>query len=386
MILDTMQTLPEAEVSLLEPARVECYVQATGWKQEPRLGRGKVVVYERPEVRSEQIRIPVSHQLADFNVVMAQTVTLIAHWEKRPALELLRELLLPPADLVTFIESGPALKGIDVSFEQGLRMLAGVRTTLLAVACSVKRSQRFHPRLSLADAERFLSHCRLVSTATPFAITVACPLDAVATSGDPSESPFTRRVTSLLMRSLHRLATAFAAGNPSLALATSEGEPVISANLCEGLLDLTPEGDASSLSVTARWARALPPPSDALPGSVCLRREDFPHLEFLVQSLRPSGEPQQALLGWVEALNGRPTIGGAVEGEVLLTVLDPEGETLRARAELNAVDYVAAADAHLRSLPVSLRGILRRGVRTHRIDAVADFSVYPRLAHHPASA
>ena len=79
-------------------------------------------------------------------------------------------------------------------------------------------------------------------------------------------------------------------------------------------------------------------------------------------------------------------LDGRVEGEVYLTLVDPEGETVRVRAELSPEDYAAAAEAQVRALPVSVRGILRRGGGTARLEAVTAFQVYPRLAQHPESA
>jgi hypothetical protein len=389
MILDEMRDLPEPEINLLDPGRVERYVQATGWKREDRFGKGKVAVYERPESRSEQIRIPLSRRLPDFNLVLGQTVTLIARWEKRPALELLHELLLPPADLLCFRESGPGVGSIDVPLDHGLRLLAGVRKTLLAAACSVLRPEPWHPRTNLPQAEQFLQRCRLAQTTTTgFAVTVACLLDPGAGAEALSDpAPFSRRVTVLLMRSLHRLAGAFEAGDPDRALVPTAGAPVVSANLCEGLLEMMPEGEGAALTVTATWARTLPPSEESLPAAVRLRREDFPRLESLARQLHPAHEPQrQTFLGVVETLNGRRNAGGQVEGEVVVTVLDPEGETLRARADLDAASYAAAVEAHLRGWPVSLQGVLHRGVRTHRLEDVSEVKVYPRLAQQQESA
>jgi hypothetical protein len=70
----------------------------------------------------------------------------------------------------------------------------------------------------------------------------------------------------------------------------------------------------------------------------------------------------------------------------VVTVLDPEGETLNAHADLDAASYAAAVEAHLGGWPVSLQGVLRRGGRTHRLEDVGEFKVYPRLAHQQQSA
>ena len=55
-------------------------------------------------------------------------------------------------------------------------------------------------------------------------------------------------------------------------------------HLCEGLLEMTPEGDGAILTISASWARTMPPPTaEPLPGVVRLRKESFPQIETLVE-------------------------------------------------------------------------------------------------------
>src|SRR5262249_45396619 len=79
--------LPGALVAQLDPGRVQEYARAAGWTHEPRLGKGTVGVYERADARLRQLRIPLTRDLADFDVLMTEAVAYLADWEKRPALE-----------------------------------------------------------------------------------------------------------------------------------------------------------------------------------------------------------------------------------------------------------------------------------------------------------
>jgi hypothetical protein len=384
MMLEDIDQLPPKAVHRLDSVRVQEYARATGWRQEPRLGRGQTAVYERPESRKQQFSVPLDRELQDYDLLMARTVTMIAAFEERPATEVLGELLFPPSDVLKFAESSPAAAAGDVPFEHGLSLLHGVRKTLLAAACSTLRPVTFHPRMSLADAEQFLRQCRLGQTEREsFVLTVACPLDAVSTApGLFDGAPFTRRVTELLMRSLHRLASALDLGNTDAVLHQAENEPVLSANLCEGLLEMTPEDGESTLRVSAAFSRTLPPPpDDRIPRLVRLRREVFPKIEYLAGRLRPVPLPhRQWLVGLVETLNGRPNLDHRPEGYVTLRIITPESEVLRARAELDADDYARADQAHMRNLPVSLEGVLRQVGRTFRIDDVSGFALIQ--SHH----
>ncbi len=382
MRVKDLDTLPPETVNRLDPVRVQEYARATGWRLESRLGRGRVAVYERLESRLEQVSIPLNRELTDFALVMATAVAGMAQYENRVALDLLVELLFPPADLLRFAESSPVARAGDVPFDRGLALMSGMRKTLLAAACGVARpGQTFYPRMSLTEAEQFLQECRLGQTERgSFVLSVACPLGAVPepANGIPlfDNTPFTRRVTVLLMRSLHQLVYHLDRGDVDSLSPVTANAPILSANLCEGLLDLKPEGDDAFVRISATWSSELPTREDDLPASVQLRREVFPLIETVARRLRPEARlTRQRLVGFVETLNGRPSKDNRPEGQVVLRVIPPEGEVVRARAELNAEDYAVADRAHMRNLPFSLEGVLRPVGRTFRIDEVAGFEI-----------
>lgn len=379
MTLDELDTLPPETVHRLDPARVQEYARATGWRQEPRLGGGRTAVYERPESRLEQFTVPLSREAPDFDLTIATAVAVLARHEKRPAAVLLTELLFPPADILKFAESGPAATSGDLPLEHGLILLGGMRKLLLAAACSTREPRPFHPRMSLAEAELFLQQCRLGQTEHgSFVITVACPLEAVPVEPNLFDSPsFTRRVTGLLMRSLDRLAHALELGNGDALLDQANLEPGLSANLCEALLDMAPEGEDSFLRITAAFSPTLPQPATGgLPTTVRLRRQWFPRIEYLAGRLRPATAAQrQLLVGLVETLNGRPNVANQPEGQVILRIITAESEGLRVRADLNAEDYARADRAHMRNHPVSLEGVLHQVGRTYRIDDIRNFAL-----------
>jgi hypothetical protein len=369
--------LPLDLLARLDPVQVKEYAKATGWVREPRISDGVIAVYAHPTSDLDQIIVPLARGSSAFARAMGDVVNILAEREKRPAGEVLNDLLLPPADVLRFNEAGPVAAAGDVPLDHGIDMLIGARKQVRAAACSERRPQRYHPRMSLAEAEQLLQECRLAQTERgSFTITVACPLYAVPNT-DPviDQTPFTRRVTGLLMRSLHRLSLALDADELDPLLTPTPDEPVISANLCEGLLDMTPEGEGSTLTISASWARTLPPPATVpLPRIVKLRRETFPLIEKLAGKLRPEHAPQrQTLFGFVDTLNGRPNADNEMEGQVILRLVDPESDTIRARTDLNVADYHTAWLAHGQNQPITLQGIVRRVGRTFRIDEVTGF-------------
>jgi hypothetical protein len=376
--------LPLDLLAHLDPVQVKQYAKATGWVREARLSDSRMAVYASPTSDLDQIIVPLNREARDFARAMGDVVSILAEREQRPAREVLNDLLLPPADVLRFSEAGPAATSGDVPLEHGLSLLAGARRTLLAAACSEERPQRFHPRMSLAGAEQFIQQCRLGQTERgSFTVTVACPLAAVPEV--PSlfaNLPFSRRVTALLMRSLQRLALALDADELDSLLAPVDGQPLLSANLCEGLLDMTPEGDGSTLTVTASWARTLPPPvAVPLPGRVRLRRETFGAIEALATRLRPTPPPRrQTLVGFVDTLDGRPNEDGLREGPIVLRIFNPEGDSIRARVELDAEHHHLAWEAYEQDQPVMVQGVLRRVGRLYRIDDPVGFRIIEEQA------
>jgi hypothetical protein len=286
--------------------------------------------------------------------------------------------------------------------EQGLELLQGARKALLSAACSVIQPQSFHPRLSRTEAEQLLQACRLGQTERgSFTAVIACPLDAVgppqtlrpkamplferqeganAGPGDGADAavaapePFTRKTTGLLMRSIARIISAVDADQVEALLQTGEDQPPLSANLCESLLMMQPNGDRSRLSVLASWARTLPPLAGQAPPSVVnLRRDYFPTIEKLAVALRPGREPKSAyFVGLVDALFGTPDEANRVSGDVQLLLFNQEGFQ-KARVNLDADDYQVAWEAHGQGGYVSLHGILNLGERIHRIESVSSF-------------
>ena len=290
MQADELAAIPEAALNRLDPVRMQEYAQSTGWVLEPRLGKGKLAVFQRPDSRLKQVRIPLTRELVDYPTLITQAIVGLAEWVEKPAPELLSILLLPPADILRFNESGTAVESGDVPLDHGISVIGGIRKTLLAAACSVIRpGQSFHRRMSLAEAEQFLSKCRLEQTERgSFIITIACPLDAIPLSASLfDETPFTRNVTDFFMRSLHRLMELLEAPDAVNILEAGQGEPVLSANLCEGLLDMTPEGDDAVLTIAASWAQSLPSRiAQPAHSSVRIKRDMFPKIEYLAGRLR----------------------------------------------------------------------------------------------------
>jgi hypothetical protein len=369
------EPLPIDLARLVPPRALSKYAEGLQWRRVERIN-GDIAVYHRPDSKAHQIIVPLDEKFDDYADRVVEAIQHLAEFEKRPANEVLNHLLLSPADLLFFREVSPDAEAGNLPLDHAVRLIDGTRKLLLSEAHSVLEPQPNHPRMSRSEAEDFIARCRLGQTDRgSFVLTVACPLDLKADLLGPKGEPFSRRVTSLLMRSLGELSQA--ADRMQIDdLADISRHPGISANLCESLLLLRPAGERSTLNITVSWSRAFLPDSGESKREVQLRQEVFDVAEILAPKLRSVPEPRiDRFFGYVDELRGQPLPDiGLLSGEVRFTLFDQE-EEIRAKADLDEMDYSVAGHAHLASRVVSFKGVLERLPRLNRIKDVTDFQI-----------
>jgi len=369
--------LPEDLTQLVTPRAIKNYATSLGWLPVPNVN-GAIAVYHHPKEILRQLVVPLDETYDDYGGSVAEAVRKLAEFEDRPALEVLNHLLLPPADVLRFKESGPDTETGTAPLDQVISLLEGTKKMLLSMAHSVLTPRRYHPRLSRTEADQFLESCRMGQTERgSFVVTIACPHDFLQGTSGQGES-YSRQITQGLLESLSAIDDA--TDNNTVDDLSDEAKfPLISANFLESLLMLRPEAERASLQVSASWSRALSPPSAGKAKSVLVLRQDcFEAVEYLAPKLRAIPEPRQtSLVGFVDQLRGQQGRDGRMAGEVVVLFIQESGESLRARLDLSADDYQAAGKAHLENNPVFFRGILVRGPRNNRVTDVTGFKIIP---------
>jgi hypothetical protein len=376
-----------AELARLITARaLRAYAQGLGWQPVDGIN-GNIAVFHRPDSKLHQLIVPVDEGMDDYGAMIAEAVAKLADYEKRPVQDVLDHLLLPPSDLLQFQDSGQHAGDGTIPLAEAVDLIAGAHKALLAQAHSVIQPRPFHPRLSRGEAERFVDACRLAQTRRgSFMVVLACPLDAIPTEQRlfEQQEPFTRRVTASLMETLTRLANA-ADQEAADELVRPGAIPLLSANLCEALLQMCPEVARPNLTVRAVWSRAaLPPPKSAPPSAVNLQREAFAVAAYLATRLRSAPQPvSDRFIGYVDVLRGQPGPDDHPAGEVMLTIFQSD-EIVKAWLDLNTTDYAAADRAHMANIPVAFSGVLHRSPRIGRVSQVNNFRLLDTQAAAPA--
>ncbi|HEY8376763.1 MAG TPA: hypothetical protein VIK91_09755 [Nannocystis sp.] len=352
---------------------LRAYLEARGWNSFPSRV-SYAAIYRSPGASDFEVQIPLDTDLADYADAIVLAARRIAAFEDRPIEQVLRDLLQPRCDTVRYAVTGPSTRTGTISLVAGHSLVSGALKSLLASACSVQRPRRFHPRMTLADAESFVRACRLGQTEIgSYVLTVEAPLD-IHTQLDTTELPFGRRATTYLFESTAYLARAIRHGETARLLDETPGAPLVSANLCESLVEMMPPDESADLRLTGSWSPLIPAPA-SVPSAVHFDRTMFEAVERLAQQLRPScgSEPAQ-FVGKVVELSGAPNPVGELEGDVVLQV-QADDQLLKVRVPLGPGDYRKAGAAHLAQHYVSVRGQLHRGPRTHVLKDPTDFQV-----------
>jgi len=188
------------------------------------------------------------------------------------------------------------------------------------------------------------------------------------------------------LKSAHRIVEAIERDEVESVYQDLPGQPVISSNICDAILQMQDTKENASLSISAQWASTMPGPREAsLPTEVTFNPDYFSIVEDIHLRLRPSIEDRESIFpASVETLDGDLGDDGRRSGDVMLYVFNDE-ELLRARVTLNADEYAIADKAHMEAAFVLFKGVLHRGRRVHRITHIENFQLLKTDKADPSS-
>lgn len=196
------------------------------------------------------------------------------------------------------------------------------------------------------------------------------------------EAPFVRKVFSAMHESMERLVRAIKADTlQKLVDETKKDDaPLISANFCEALAAMQDERTYNSVDAIFSWLHLKPRNDERLTRPIAFQSDYFPRIEELRRELRAVEEKEaEVYIGTVERLEGEMGSDGQRSGNVVLSLLLPEEETVRARVILKALDYATADRAHMTNGSyVRVKGRLLPGRQPRQLAEFSDFEMLTR--------
>ncbi|HET9954201.1 MAG TPA: hypothetical protein VFQ61_06845, partial [Polyangiaceae bacterium] len=253
----------ETDASQLGYQDVRDYLRAHGWTQASSK-RDYVAIYRHDAPRAE-VLIPLDRDLADYGKAMWLAAREIATVERRTVESVLHDLRQPRLDRIRISLEGEDLENGTLALAQGVSLLSGVRKALLASASTVRHARRYHPRMSFSEAELFVQSCRLGQTEVgSYVLTVEAPHRLAANAATPDQA-FGRQASAILMRAVQSIVVNVRKGDAQPLL--EDPSPIVSANLCDALVDMMPADEKADLRFRATWSPLLPI-SEGVPNQV----------------------------------------------------------------------------------------------------------------------
>lgn len=369
------EALPSDILGLIKPQQVRGYALAKGWQRVAGVN-GEIALFNHPNAEFDQLIVPMDDTLDDYAKRLRDVIHNIATFESRPVVEVLNDLITPESDILRYRVASPSTGRGTIPLIEGIRLLDGARRSLLSAACSVINPVAHHPRMSRTEAQQLLNACHLGQTERgSYSVSVSCPLRAV--EGDapllPGGEPFTRRAVTILMRSASRMVTAIEADLVPEVFEPAVNQPVLSANLCDAILQMQPSDEGSHLDIKVSWATTLKP-VEAIPIQVRIKFEYFPIIEDISKKLRPAQAPAASLfVGYIDSLAGEPGDDGRMRGEAIISVMFEE-QMQPVRVDLGGDNWQMAHTALGTHGIVRFNGVLHRGTRVHRITEINEFA------------
>jgi len=372
------------EETFIAPTDLRDYAKDQGWILVKEAAKDRLYVMTNPQFKNRQLVFPMDTTAPDYSEAVMLVVEKLSELEKRTPQAVFKSLLEVGDDGIAFRVTTlrPNERSLPLAFVGS--MVTGAQQLLLASACTVLKPQAHHPRLSRTEAQQFLETAKFRHTQPgSFVLNISCPVQGLDIQAplfpDEEEAPFVRRTTLNLRRSLRDLVTSIETDSLDELIAKSKkGEGVVSSNLCEALTRFEEESLKNSVEIGITWAACLPRPAGEPRTSVVRIQHDyFCRIEEVRRELRSKEHHLEDVFpGTVERLDGEMGQDGKRSGEVILSLLSPDGEQVRVRANLDSQQYEKADKAHMtEGAYVKVAGKLHPGRQPRQLSAIKSFEV-----------
>ncbi len=378
----------------IAPTDLRDYAKAKGWVLVKEAAKDRLYVLSNPVFDRRQIVFPMDTTAPDYEEAVKLAVEKLAAIEARSPQSILKSLLEVGDDAVAFRVEAPRVEDQSLPLAFVCSMIEGAQQLLSSSVHTVLKPQVHHPRLGRTEAQQLLELARFRHTQPgSFVLNVSCPVHAMdvqetfyADKGESPwepQSPFVRRTVVVLHRALTKLITAIETDSlDSLIQAEKKSDiPLISSNFCEALTHFEDSTLKNSIEVAITWAPSISAPGGEKPVSLVRVQNDyFSRIEEVRRELRSAEKhTDDVFIGTVERLEGDMGPDGRRSGDVILSLLLPEGLQVRARARLNADDYAKADQAHMADgTYIKVAGLLHPGRQPRQLDRLRSFDVITR--------
>lgn len=383
----------QSQILNIKPRYLKQFLKNHGWTEKFSNGTQSQFRKYNSSGKVIEITIPIDENVGEFNTILSIALEKLSEEESMESSKLINFLSLRESDIVSFRIVDDSTKEGFIDLNTATKYFSSCEKLLLTSALSVDTPSLHHSKLSKPILKNFSKKCRLNTSPGSFTINIFCPLDAVETAEISKEAlnlmraqslnSFTRATTTFLLKTCELLIDNIEKGEIDRFIENTLSLPSLSnqveydfkpnSNFYRHLLSLQPQSGNALLEINGLTTFGTP--IVASKRKIEFKQDYFSDIQRIADSLSPQSESENRLIvGRVSALSGEPTENNSPAGEIEITTEFDE-ELLRAKMTLNVEQYKEAILAHSYSQFVSLRGDLRIGSRTSKIDNVTDFKI-----------
>lgn len=373
----------------IAPTQLRDYAKSRGWQLVKKMIERRLYVMNHPKYERRQLVFPMDATAPDYTEAVLLSLEKLAVLEERSREAIIKSLIEVGDDALSFRVTSARIDERSIPLSFAASMLSGAQQLLMASACTLLKPQVRHPRMSRSEAQKFIDAARFRHTqAGSFVLNVSCPVMAMDEHVSPKlslmtnddETPFVRKTTLLIQDSLKQLVSAIESDTlDSFVDELKQSDaPMISSNFCDALVRLHEDDIKNAVEVGITWAPLYPQPEHLNSFTIQRLPEDyFPRIEEVSEELRRTEEDtQDTFVGTVERLNGEMGADGRRSGEVVLSLLLPEGDQARARTILDANQYAQADIAHMQDGKyIKVTGVLQPGRQPRQLTDLTSFEL-----------
>lgn len=366
------------------PIDLRDYLKSLGWSLRPEALADRVFLLENEYYPGRQLTFPMDVSAPDYPEAVLLVLEKMSPLLQVAPEQILERLRFAKDDVIRLRIISPYHGDSFLPFEFASELVAAARKMIKSAACTVLKPRIHHPRLTLADANELTEKSRFGHTEPgSFLLKIALPLNALdiqPTLGLHEEpAPFVRRVTEAIFRSLESLVGAIEADRTTelVSQLKNEESPMLSSNFCDAVANLHNEQLNNDFELLVDWSALLPQPRRARMSRVLVGGDYFSRISEVGRELKSAHKPEEEMfVGTVERLEGEMSRDGRRSGDVVLSLLLPDGDPVLARTTLDAEQYVVADRAHMQEgAYVSVMGRLEPGRQPRRLTQVSNFAV-----------
>lgn len=358
------------------PTDVMGYMRQEGWRL---VRAGDIWCVFAREIQGEEVELDVPQRstAGDYPRAVRELLANLEIVERRPAAQILRDILSTTVDLVRLGLKGQATEDGRASIEADVRIREAARELVLSAACASITPKPVYGKRKPEQAMKHLELARFgTSEVGSYVVTIETPippkLQATLQPDEDPEPPYERRVGLVMARAVaaaHSAAQESAASG-SLDPFTRRVQDGVSANLCDALATLLESASAQTLSVRFSFA-SVRPTHEPVPRHTEISADARPILRSVATELRArSPWTDFEVEGPVQMLDSSdPSQGGVA---VVLAKID--GRHRKVSVRLDPSDYQEAIRAHGERRLVRCAGELVHQGRNFELRNARDFT------------